>query len=360
MDISDKYLFFQDNDFKNIKKALLEKKLSGTSNIISEYEACLAEFFKSKYAVATSSGTSAIQTALFAVGVKSGDEVIVPPTCPSMTILPILQIGAKPVFCDTYENNFGLNIKDLRNKISSKTKAVIEVPMWGYPTNVAELGKLLKTKNTPFILDLAQAHGTRLNGKYLSYYSDLSCFSTHDRKILATGEGGFILTDNPFYKNKTKNFTQFGNMEGISFGLNFKLGGLQAALGVSRISNIQNQLNIRDTNAKYIVDGVKNDNVREFDILKNGYPNYYTLLFKLSFNNNAEFMRYLAKNGIPSDIIRYNYKVLYKYPLFKGLSRKCKNAESLVRSITTIPVHPGLTRKQLTYIVNKINSFKRE
>lgn len=360
MKISDKYLFAQDSDFEIIKKTLSGKKLSGTGEIIFEYETCLADFFNAKHAVATSSGTSAIQAALFAVGVGSGDEVIVPPTCPPMTILPIVYIGAKPIFCDTYENSFSINVGDLKNKITTRTKAVIEIPMWGYPTNVAKLGELLKTRNIPFILDLAQAHGTKMNGRSLSYYSDLSCFSTHDRKILATGEGGFVLTDNHTYKDKVKSFTQFGNMDGISFGLNFKLGGLQAAIGISRISSIQNQLRVRSSNAKYIVDRIKNNNVQEFSILESGCPNYYTLLLKLSFGDNIKFIEYLAENGIPSDILRYDYKVLYEYPLFKNLSGRCPNAELLVKSITTIPVHPGLTKKQLIYIVDKINSFQGE
>lgn len=209
MEIKDKYLFSNVHDFEYIKKVLLNKKLSGTADIVNEYELKLANFFNSKFAVTTSSGTSAIQTALFAVGVNQGDDVIISSTCPVMSVFPIIQSGANIIFCDTVKDNFGLSINEMETLITPKTKAVIEVPMWGYPTNVKELQGVLKSKNIPLILDLAQAHGTKLNNHYLSYYGDIFCFSTHDRKILATGEGGFLLTNNENYYNKSKSFIAF-------------------------------------------------------------------------------------------------------------------------------------------------------
>ena len=357
MNISDKYLFSGKNDLENVANALLSKKLSGTSDIVSGYETCLENFFYAKHAIATSSGTSAIQTALFVAGVRNGDEVIIPPTCPVMTIFPILQIGAKPIFCDTCIDNFGLDIVDLTHKIGSKTKAVIEVPMWGYPTDVVGLKNFLNTRKITLILDLAQAHGTMINRQYLSAYGDLACFSTHDRKILATGEGGFVLTDNDRYENEARSFIQFGNMDGISFGLNFKLGALQASLGAGRIEFIQKQLDVRRKNACYVVGGIKNANAKEFDIINGGSPNYYALLLKLTFDDNSRFIDFLSQKGVPSDILRYDYQVLYKYPIFEGLTGNCKNAESLSTSITTIPVHPDLGTGELDYIISQINAF---
>ena len=358
MKISDKYLFSADDDLEMIRKTILTKKLSGTSDIIYEYEVALKIFFGSKYAIATSSGTSAIQTALFIAGVRRGDEVILPPTCPSMTIFPILYVGARPIFCDTHVNNFGLDVEDLSKKISRKTKAIIEVPMWGYPTDVKGLSDFAKSKGIPLILDLAQAHGTRIDGNYLSFYGDVSCFSTHDRKILSTGEGWFILTDNDQYNTEAKSFIQFGNMDGISFGLNFKLGALQASLGYNRIKYIKEQLIARETNARHVIDGIKNKNIAELNIAKDGYPNYYSLLLNLQFKDNWAFINFLAQNGIPSDILRYDYKALYQYPAFKKFTVECENAEFLAGSITTIPVHPGLSKNELDYMIDLINSFK--
>ncbi|PKP58052.1 aspartate aminotransferase [Candidatus Atribacteria bacterium HGW-Atribacteria-1] len=358
MNIKDKYLFSNVNDTKYIKKVLANKKLSGTADIINEYELKIANFFNSKFAIATSSGSSAIQTALFVLDVNQGDNVIVSSTCPVMSVFPIIQVGANIIFCDTMEDNFGLNIDDLEKIITSKTKAVIEVPMWGYPTNIKELKKILESKNIPLILDLAQAHGTKLNGDYLSYYGDISCFSTHDRKILATGEGGFILLNNEEYYNKSKSFIAFGNMNTIDYGLNFKLSALQAALGLNRIDYIPEQLKIRRANAKHIKDSLKHPQINELPIIKNGEPNYYTLLLKLNLDNPRNFIDYLSSRGIPSDIIRYNYKPLYKYPILSKFKRVCPNSEKLSQSITTIPVHPGLNSNEIDYIISTINNYR--
>jgi perosamine synthetase len=357
MKIIDKFSFYYKNDIKIINKIIKNKKLSGTSEIVFEYEKKLALFFQSKFAVATSSGTSAIQTALYALNVRSGDEVIISSVCPLMSVISILELGAKPIFCDTYDDNFGLNISDLKKIISLKTRAVIEVPMWGYPTSVPTLKKYLKNYQIPLILDLAQAHGTKLNKKYLSYYSDISCFSTHDRKILSTGEGGFCLTNNKSLYKKMQSYIKFGNMDGVNFGLNFKLGSMQAGIGFNRINFISDQIKKRTKNAKYILNKINNNNIKELEIIKKGEPNYYTLLLLVKNNKCQDFINYLDSNGIPSDIKRYNFKVLYKYPLFKKYIRKCRNSESLSENITTIPVHPGLTKKQLDYIIKIINKF---
>jgi perosamine synthetase len=357
MKISDKFAFYDKGDIEIVNKIIKAKKLSGTSEAVSEYENKLSSFFESKYSVAVSSGTSAIQVALHALGVNLGDEVVVSSACPSMSIVSIMELGAKPIFCDTHEDNFGLDFEDLNRVISSKTKAVMEVPMWGYPTDVAGLKKILRKQNIPLILDLAQAHGTKLNDKYLSHFGDISCFSTHDRKILPTGEGGFCLTNNQRYYKTMQSYIKFGNMNGVDFGLNFKLGSMQAGLGINRINFITNQIKKRTKNAKYILDKINNKKINEFKIIKKGFPNYYTLLLEVKNDNCNKLIDYLDRSGIPSDIRRYNYKVLYEYPLFKKYSRKCSNSEKLSRSITTIPVHPGLTKKDLDYMVDVINKF---
>ncbi len=358
MKISDKYLFSNPCDLESIKKTLEMKKLSGTSDIVDEYENKLTSFFKSKYAIAISSGSAALQTALFVLGIRQGDEVVIASTCPSMSVFPILYTGADLIFCDTDNDNFGFNMDSLERAITSKTKAVIDVPMWGYPTDVERLQRFLNPRNIPLILDLAQAHATKINNNYLSYYGDISCFSTHDRKILATGEGGFILTDNEDYHKKAKSFIQFGNMNGIDFGLNYKLGALQAALGLARIDHVPEQISIRRDNARYITDNINNPRVRPFRIVEGGQPNYYALLLSLSFDDNIKFIKFLDFNGIPSDIIRYDYKVLYRYPIFSKFERACLSSEKLVQNITTIPVHPGMNKNELDYIISTINGYE--
>jgi dTDP-4-amino-4,6-dideoxygalactose transaminase len=157
-----------------------------------------------------------------------------------------------------------------------------------------------------FILLKKVNRNKKLNEKYLSHFGDISCFSTHDRKILPTGEGGFCLTSSQSYYKKMQSYIKFGNMNGVDFGLNFKLGSMQAGLGINRIDQISTQIEKRTKNAKYILDKIDNKKINEFKIIKKGSPNYYALLLEVNNDNCDKFIDYLEKNGIPSDIKRYN------------------------------------------------------
>jgi perosamine synthetase len=356
--INDKYLLENfTNDLKQLEVALNNKQLSGTSETVSQYENALADFFHTKYAIAVSNGTAAIHCALTAIGVEPEDEVIVPSTAPLMTALPVLLMNANIVFCDTNNNNFCYDTADLKKCITKKTKAVITVPMWGYPYELDEMKEICINNNVALIEDAAQAHGGLVNGKYIGTNGDLGCFSTHDRKILSTGEGGFILTNSKEYYDKIDSFRQFGGMNGHDFGLNYKLSSLQAALGISRIPCIENQLKRREENAQYILNNISNDDFKEISVPTNSKPNYYSLLLLCKTSNSKLLSERLFKKGIPSDIVRYDYKPLYEYKLFNKYRKSCKNTEELINSLLTISVHPGLTRNDLDYTIQCINNL---
>jgi len=361
LNIEDKFLIKNDDDKKSIIRAIDSLKLSGTSDIVTEYETKLAAFFGSKYAIAVSSGTAAIHSALFVLNVKNGDEVIVPPTAPIMSALPILLQSAKPIFVDTNKNNFGFDINSLKRNITNKTKAIICVPIWGYPFDYKELIEICNDYQVPLIEDAAQAHNSTYNNKKLGTFGNIGCFSTHDRKILATGEGGFILTDNYEVYEKIKSFIQFGNMTGEVFGVNYKLSTLQAAIGISRIDKIKWQVEARRKNAKRILNGLINPNIYEINYPKNSSPNYYSLVFQMSYpvDKIRKIINKLMASGIPSDILRYNYKVMYDYPLFNQWRRICPNAEYFSKTITTIPVHPNIHENELDHIVSSLNDISR-
>ncbi|PTL84526.1 DegT/DnrJ/EryC1/StrS aminotransferase family protein [Vitiosangium sp. GDMCC 1.1324] len=355
--ISDKYRSRYDDDL-SIVTASLDRGLSGTSDVVSEYEAALGRYFSSSNAIAISSGGAAISVALEAAGVKPGDEVVLTPTCPLCTVYPIMAAGAKPVFVDTRVDGFGADPADLDRVLSPKTRAIIDIPMWGYPTQVDELQKIARKVGVPLILDLAHSHGSTLHGRPLSAYGDLSCFSTHERKPLATGEGGFILTDNNDLAKRCRDYSRFGNLNGRDFGLNFKLGALAAALGTSRLQHLDRQLEARRKNAERFLSKLSHPSVRESTLIPGGKTNYYFLTLRTSFANNRRFIDYLDENGVPSDIKRYGCKCLYEFPAVAQYRRNCPNGERLLNTMTTIPVHPALTEKDMDYMAGLINAYR--
>jgi len=354
--ISDKYRPSYEGDLDTLRNAL-QGGLSGTSEAVERYEADLAAWFHSRHAIAVSSGGGAISVALDAVGVGPGDEVALTPTSPLCTVYPIMAAGAVPVFVDTRAHGFGMSLEDLARVINPKLKAVIDIPMWGYPTEVDELQAFVRERGIASILDLAHAHGSTLHGKHLSHYGDISCFSTHERKLLATGEGGFMLTDRDDLAQRARAYSRFGNLNGRDFGLNYKLAALPSALGQYRLRYLREQIEARRRNAAFVLSRIRHPKVAEKRQIDGSATNYYFLNLALSFKDNGAFVDYLDANGIPSDIKRYGCKNLYEFPAVAAYRRECPNGEALLRSMTTIPVHPGLDEGALEYIAAVVNDY---
>lgn len=360
MRINDKYLFRTVQDNTMVCKAINDLQLSGTSKYIGLYEEKLAAFFKSVHCVAVSSGTAALHCALYAAGVERGDEVLVPPTAPLMTALPIILIGANPVFVDTNEFDFGFDENDLRNKISPRTKAAICVPMWGYPFKYDTLKEICKNNDIVLIEDAAQAHGAKVDGEYVGTIGDIGCFSTHDRKLLSTGEGGFILTKNIEFFRRIKAFIQFNYMDGKQFGLNYKLGTMQAAIGISGLERLNKQLSIRYENAQYLLSRINNESIKTIEATFRLEPNYYALVLRF-VNSDSHYhsmiREYFIESGIPSETVRYDYKCLYEYDLFSKWKSFCPNADVLTLSLQTLPTHMGLTKDNLDYMIERLQQI---
>lgn len=354
--VSDKYRPVYAADLSTLRDTL-ERSLSGTSDVVTEYESGLASWFGARHAVAISSGGAALSVAMYAAGVGPGDEVLLTPSCPLCTVYPIIAAGATPIFVDTREHGFGADPASIRARVSPRTRALIDIPMWGYPTEVDELRTLTRELNLKLILDLAHSHGTTLHGKPLSQFGDLSCFSTHERKPLATGEGGFILTDDDALAQRSRDYSRFGNLNGKDFGLNYKLAALPAALGLSRLASLAEQLDKRRANAVYLLKQLDHSKVREKKIVAGGVPNYYFLNLELHFADNRAFIDYLDEAGIPSDIKRYGCKALYEFPALAEYRNACPNAEALLANMTTLPVHPGITAAELDYMAECINRY---
>jgi dTDP-4-amino-4,6-dideoxygalactose transaminase len=356
--INDRYfLDVSEADMKSINDVLSLGQLSGKSMIDNEYEIKLANYFNSSYAISISSGSAALHCALYAAGIRVGDDVIMPATAPIMSAMPVLLMKANIIFADTNANNFGFDVADVEAKITSRTKALITVPMWGYPFEMQELCELCKANNISIIEDAAQSHGTKINDLFMGTIGRMGCFSTHDRKILPTGEGGFILTDDPECHRIVENFKQLNNVEGKTQSFSYRLSALQSAIGYTRIDRIEEQILKRTLNADFIKNGVVSKKLREIWFPIHSRPNYYSLV--LQYDGDYDFVKRITKEmyseGIPSDILRYSYKPMYEYPLFAKYASKCPNTEHLTKSIFTVCVHPGLLEGDILQIIEVFN-----
>jgi perosamine synthetase len=364
--IDGKFLNITPEDVESVVNALAHRNLSGKSEIVAGYEKALADWFGVRHAIAYCNGTVTLYAALLAADVKQNDEVIVLPTAPIMTVLPILAAGAKPIFVDVKAiDSFEYNLEDLLRKASPKTKAIIAVPMWGYPIDLAPLKEIAKLSGCVVIVDAAQAHGSSTGNKYTGTDADIGSFSTHERKLIATGEGGFLVTDSDDMHEKLMAIRQFGersNEIGKFFGMNFKLGAIPAALGVSQLRRLEKKLDIRNQVAKKIKEGLSGLTwLQEIAINGNSKPNYYSLVFMANADiAGMNVSKHLEKNEILSETLRYNFQVLYEHPLLASFRSECPMAELQTARLFTVPCHEGLKEDQVQQIIDAIRSYSNQ
>lgn len=346
-------------DAQEIARALAGST-SGTSDANLRYEAALADWFEAGFAVSTSSGTTALLAASASLGLRSGDEVILAPTAPLCTVYALLWLRLVPVFCDVRRDSFALDPDEVRRALTPRTRALLEVPMWGYPVPADELREVARSVDLPLMLDLAHGHGVRLHGRHLSAYSDVATFSTHGSKIFPTGEGGFLLTDDPEIASAARGYCQFGGLDGVHFGLNFKLSGLQAALGLARLQTFSDHLAARERNARTLLERLDHPLLAPFPVARGGEPNYFTLLLQERSGSTDRLAAHLASHGIASEIRKYRCRPLYEYPLLKGHARPCPNSAALLRSTLDVPLDPGFGPEALDRISHALSTYPRD
>ncbi|MEO6694996.1 MAG: DegT/DnrJ/EryC1/StrS family aminotransferase [Ignavibacteria bacterium] len=220
---------------------------------VEEFEKKFCEYTGAEYSVATSNGTTALHLALIVAGIKQGDEVI----CPSMSYIAtancIRYISAKPVFADVKPVTYNIDIKDAERKITEKTKAIMIVHQIGMPAEIDEFKKLCDKYNLKLIEDAACATGSAYKGKKIGTHSELVCFSFHPRKVITTGEGGMITTNNKAHYDRLKLLRQhaisFSSSqrhlsdkisfeEHIETGYNYRMTDIQASIGIKQLEKL--------------------------------------------------------------------------------------------------------------------------
>lgn len=217
--------------------------LSGDSSLVNEYEHKIINVLGVSRAIAVSSGTAALHACISEV-IQNGDEVLVPVICVPMTVCAIIEAGGVPVFYDCQKMSFKPNLESLDKLSSAKTKALITVSMWGNSAIDTSIINFARQNNWVVIEDSAQGLGTKNEIGYEGCVGDLGCFSTHEFKLVSTGEGGFVTTDVDHLYERVHSFTRIGfsqKLGGFGFrsGLNYKLSGLQALLGAQQLDKLE-------------------------------------------------------------------------------------------------------------------------
>ena len=368
--------YIDESDIQAVNDVLRSPYLT-TGPKVEEFERNLCKLTGAKFAVAISNGTSALHAACHAAGISAGDEVITTPITFAASANCILYCGGTPVFADINPDTWNIDPEDIERKITKKTKAIIAVDFTGQAVQLDEIKAICKKYNLILIEDAAHSIGTKYKGISIGNIADLTTFSFHPVKTITCGEGGAILTNNEEYYRTMLLFRSHGitrepNMlthnpfngfnEQISFGYNYRLTDVQAALGISQLKKIDSFSDRRSEIVKQYNEAFKD--IPQIDIQKE-IPESETTRHLYIIRIKPDKLR-LDRNGIYKALnaenigLQVHYIPVYYHPYYQALDYKkglCPIAEKLYEEIITIPLYYSLTHEDVKSVIDAVKKI---
>lgn len=352
------------------KKALEEVIDSGRLSVfrggpkVRVFENAFSKYSGAEHGVATSSGTTALHTAVSALGIKEGDEVLVPPLTFVSTASVVLQQNATPVFVDIDPETYCMSPDDMESKVTDKTRAVIPVHIYGRPCDMESIVDIASRNDLYVIADAAQAHGAQISGEPLGSFGDCSCYSFFQTKILVTGEGGMVITNQEDVARKLRLKREHGSSENPvtwykydELGFNYAMTEMQAAVGLAQLKKLDKNIELRRRNAQIYFSTLTGFELTLPYIdekFQNVFHNFPILLPRYATEIRDEFVAAVRAEGVPIDVC---YPIpLYKTNLFRGVcdDAYCPNAEDVASRIVTVFVDPVLTEQDINDISDAV------
>ena len=355
------------NELAYITDAVKSGWISSAGKYIQEFEEKFSKYCGVKYGVSCSNGTKAIHLALLAVGIKPGDEVILPSFTMIGSCNPIVQIGAKPVFVDSELKTWNMDPTQIEEKITPKTKAIMVVHIYGHPLDMDAVFKIARKHSLIVIEDAAEAHGAEYQGRKTGSLGDIAAFSFFANKIISTGEGGMVVTNNEQWAERARKLRNhfFGEPRFLhhEVGYNYRLTNMQAALGVAQLEKINDYVNARRKNAQLYNSLLKDvpgiTLPPEEPWAKNVYWMYGIVVDKPFPLTMPQLREELQKCGIET---RTFFIGMHKQPAYAhlGVQGDFPNTEYLEKNGFYLPSSSHLTEEEIKYITSAIKQIYEE
>lgn len=359
-----------DNAFKYVNDCLKTGWISSAGKYIDLFENKFAKFCGCKYGLTCSNGTAALHLALETLGIGPNDEVIIPTLTMIATAFAVCYTGAKPVLIDSDKDTYNINCKLIEGKITSKTKAIIPVHLYGHPVDMDPLIKIAKKHHLYVIEDAAEIHGGRYKGKPAGSLGDIGCFSFYANKIITTGEGGMIVTNNKKIFERAKLIKDLAHSPKKRFlhtriAYNYRLTNLQAALGLAQLEQVKKYIKIKRLMAKKYFQGLKDIKGLvlpiEKDYAYNVYWMYAILIKEKEFGCDAQTLRNkLLNEGVDTRaffIPMHQQPALLKRNLFKG--QRYPVAQRLSLEGLYLPSGLAIKNSQIDIVIRKIKKISK-
>lgn len=337
-------------------KRILETGWLSMGPEVNKFEDKMASYLNIKYAVAVNSGTAALDVALKCIGIKQGDEVIIPALAYIATGYAVLYNHSTPVFVDVDET-LNIDTSLLEDRITNKTKAIINIDLGGNVSNYSALQRISKDNDLPLVVDGAQSLGSEYHGVKCCTHGKVNTTSFHAAKLLTTVEGGMVLTQDNNVCQQAKairNQGEVSKFEHQFLGHNYRMIDLVAALGNVQIERIQETLKARKEKVDYYKNNLQN--VRYPKELPDTVNSNF--LFLIFADNRDKLNKHLNKKGIDT---RITYPMpINEQPVFRKYSKEIfPIAKEVSQKVISLPLYHSLTRKEQDYIIKEINTFTR-
>lgn len=359
LDLKEQYLSIK-NEVQEAVSKVFEQTAFSSGSFVTEFENNFAEYIGVKNVVGVNNGTSALHLCLLALGIKEGDEIVLPVNTFIATAWAPCYVKAKLIFVDCDSETWNINLEEIENKISSKTKAIIGVHLYGQPCDIVGLKNICTKHNLFFIEDCAQAHGAKCNGKTVGGFGDISAFSFYPGKNLgAFGEAGAVVSNNKIYIDKIRVLINQGSEKKYYhdvIGFNMRMDGVQGAILNVKLKHLSAWTKRRQEIATMYQSGIKNDKIKTQLLQKNAESVFH--LFVITSKDRDNLMNYFHEKNIFPGI---HYPVpIHLQKAFSYLNHKKRdfpNAEYLSEHCLSLPMFPELKNETVDYVIEQLNNY---
>jgi perosamine synthetase len=339
----------------SVLRVLLSGNLSQGAKVLA-FESEFSKTVNGRECVAVNSGTSALHLSLLALGIKEGDEVIVPAFTFAATANVVALCGAKPIFADIELESYNISTDHLKSLITSRTKAIIPVHLYGRAANMKSITEIATSFGIYVVEDSAQAHLATSEGGPVGTQGDVACFSFYATKNLSTGEGGMVVTANKEVAYKVRLLRNQGMIERYKNeipGFNNRMTEIQATIGLSHLRRLEKRTRRRILNAcaynryitaKQVIKPIKG----------NGRHVFHQYTISVPEESRSALKEHLLSNGVRAEV--YYPSSLPELTTFRG-DKILPNSKTASRTVLSLPVHPKVRLAQIKRISKLIDNF---
>jgi perosamine synthetase len=361
---------FEGRELEILKECIQTGWISSEGPFVAEFERKYSAYVNRKHGIAVSNGSAALDIAVAALGIGKGDEVIMPAFTIISPAQSIVKAGAVPVLVDSDPFTWNMDVTQIESKITEKTKAILIVHIYGLPADVDPILEVAKRHNLLVIEDAAEMHGQTYKGKMCGSFGDISAFSFYANKLITTGEGGMLVTDNEELAERCAHLRNLAFGKGKDrfkheeLGWNYRMTNLQAGLGLVQLENIESHIaRKRAIGHRYRAELTGNTRFRlplhKTDYAENIYWVYGLIAESESKVN--EVVEYLAEREIAT---RPFFWPMHEQPVFRkmGLFKDDRHpfSECIARSGFYLPCGLSLTEEDQNTVINAVKAYAKQ